>query len=174
MNQYAIVREGAEPEIVDAVIFCDGRAIPLGQRFHPDVIAQMVPYDASTSKGNAAAPTLAGVKDALREAATAERKRVESGGIAYGAMRIATGRDDQDRITSVIVNAERAGIESVDFKAASGWVTADLAALQEIAKAVALHVQACFSAERTHHDAIDALDNVADAVTYNAYAGWPA
>lgn len=95
-------------------------------------------------------------------------------------MRVATGIDDQNRITSVVANAERAGLEEVDFKAAEGWAKVTLIELQAIATAVALHVQACFSAERAHHEAIDALALIADPQerqaaldAYDESQGWP-
>lgn len=94
----------------------------------------------------------------LKAIVTAFRWEVETGGITLPTgVRVATGIDDQNRITSVVANAERAGLDEVDFKAAEGWVKVTLAELQAIATAVALHVQACFSAERAHHEAIDAL-----------------
>lgn len=94
----------------------------------------------------------------LKAIVTAFRREVETGGITLpSGVRVATGIDDQNRITSVVANAERAGLEQVDFKAAEGWAKATLVELQTIATTVALHVQACFSAERAHHEAIDAL-----------------
>lgn len=94
----------------------------------------------------------------LKGIVTAFRWEVETGGITLATgVRVATGIDDQNRITSVVANAERAGLEEVDFKAAEGWAKVTLAELQAIATAVARHVQACFSAERAHHEAIDAL-----------------
>lgn len=94
----------------------------------------------------------------LKEAVTQKRWEVETGGITLPTgVRVATGIDDQNRITSVVANAERAGLDEVDFKAAEGWAKVTLLELQAIATAVARHVQACFSAERVHHEAIDAL-----------------
>lgn len=105
---------------------------------------------------------------------TAKRWEVETGGITCpGGIRVLTGRTDQDRITSVIVNAGAAGIEAVDFKADSGWVQLTLEEVQGIARAVALHVQACFSAERTHHEAIAALATEVEIDAYDVTAGWP-
>ena len=117
----------------------------------------------------------------LKSIVTAFRWEVETGGITLAAgVRVATGIDDQNRITSVVANAERAGLEEVDFKAAEGWAKVTLAELQAIATAVALHVQACFSAERTHHEAIDALALIADPQerqaaldAYDESQGWP-
>lgn len=99
--------------------------------------------------------TVESVKDAI----TNKRWEVETGGIALPTgVSVATGIDDQNRITSVVANAERAGVAEVDFKAGSGWVRVTVAELQSIAAAIALHVQACFSAERAHHEAIDSLE----------------
>lgn len=96
---------------------------------------------------------------AIKAAATQKRWEVETGGITLPTgVSVATGIDDQNRITSVVANAERAGVAEVDFKAGSGWVRVTVAELQSIAAAIALHVQACFSAERAHHEAIDSLE----------------
>ena len=96
--------------------------------------------------------------DAVKAAITQKRWEVETGGIALPTgVSVATGIDDQNRITSVVANAERAGVAEVDFKAGSSWVRVTVAELQSIAAVIALHVQACFSAERLHHEAIDLL-----------------
>ena len=117
---------------------------------------------------------LQGTKDALTARATSLRWEHETGGLTLptGA-RVATGVDDQNRITSVIANAELAGVASVDFKAASGWVTLTLPEVRAIAGAIALHVQACFSAERAHHEAIATLPDLAACDAYDVTAGWP-
>ena len=119
--------------------------------------------------------------DQLKAIVTAFRWKVETGGITLPTgVRVATGIDDQNRITSVVANAERAGLEEVDFKAAEGWAKVTLAELQAIATAVALHVQACFSAERAHHEAIDVIALIADPQerqaaldAYDESQGWP-
>lgn len=110
----------------------------------------------------------------LLAAATTKRWEVETGGVGLpNGIRVGTLKADQDRVTSVIANADLAGVTSVDFKAASGWVTLDMVSVRLIAKAIALHVQACFSAERAHHEAIAALaDEELDA--YDLNTGWPA
>lgn len=118
--------------------------------------------------------TLEGLQTQLAEAATMRRWDVEAGGIVLpSGMRIATAKDDQDRITSVIANAQIARIDSVNFKTASGWATLTLAEVTSIAGAVARHVQACFTAERHHHEAIAALTTLASAQTYDLSTGWP-
>jgi hypothetical protein len=113
-------------------------------------------------------------RQGLRERATARRWEVETGGITLpGGVRVLTGKADQDRITSVIVNATAAGIEAVDFKADSGWVLLNVEELKTVARGIALHVQACFSAERAHHEAINLLATPEAAEAYDITVGWP-
>lgn len=114
------------------------------------------------------------VKERLIEAATAKRWAVETGGMVLpGGVQIATTTEDQNRITSVIANAERAGVLSVDFKASSGWISLSLDELKGIADAIALHVQACFTAERTHHETIALLTTAQDVKDYDVNENWP-
>lgn len=119
--------------------------------------------------------------ESLKVEITALRWQHETGGITLPTgVRVATGIDDQNRITSVIANAQLAGVEKVDFKAASGWVTVTVQELQAIAAAIAVHVQACFTAERVHHEAIDAIaaqyegEALQSALAaYDTQQGWP-
>lgn len=128
-------------------------------------------------------PSAVDLCESAKSAVTALRWLHETGGITLpNGVHVATGIDDQNRITSVIANAELAGVEVVDFKAASGWVSISVADLKAVAAAIALHVQQCFSAERAHHEAIDALaaqhaeDEQALQAALQAYdieQGWP-
>lgn len=121
--------------------------------------------------------------ESLKAEITDLRWQHETGGLTLpSGVRVATGIEDQNRITSVIANAQLAGVEKVDFKAASGWVTVTVQELQAIAAAIAMHVQACFTAERDHHEAIDALaaqyegdaKALQDALAaYETEQGWP-
>ena len=114
------------------------------------------------------------VRASLLQAVSAKRWAVETGGLTLpGGATVGTTIDDQNRITSVIANAQLAGVSSVDFKAQSGWVTLSLEHMRGIAAAIALHVQACFSAERAHHEAINAASD-AELYGYDINAGWPA
>lgn len=121
----------------------------------------------------APAPDLAALQAELRERATALRWQHETGGIVVAGTSVATGIDDQNRINTVLTAERIAGIAVVDFKAASGWVQLPIDQIEAIAAAIAVHVQACFSAERAHHEAIDALVDVAAAEAYDVAAGWP-
>lgn len=109
----------------------------------------------------------------LTNAVTALRWAKETGGLTLpNGITVGTKTEDQNRITTVIANAQLAGVTTVDFKAASGWVTLQLSEVQALAAAIALHVQACFSAERTHHEAIAALNDAA-LDSYDITTGWP-
>lgn len=109
----------------------------------------------------------------LTRAITEKRKQVETGGVTFpNGMTVSTGIDDQNRITSVIANADLSGVTSVDFKAESGWITLSLEQVKGIAIAIALHVQACFTAERNHHQNVDALTDE-ELASYDITTGWP-
>lgn len=119
--------------------------------------------------------------NSLKEDITKKRWEIETGGISLpNGLNVATGIDDQNRITTVVANAERSGIDEFDFKAISGWTRVTLAELQEISSSIARHVQACFSAERAHHEAIDSIALTDDPVlrqaeldSYDTSKGWP-
>ena len=114
------------------------------------------------------------VRADLMDAATSKRWDVMTGGVTLpGGISVGTTIDDQNRVTSVIANAQLAGVESMDFKAQSGWVTLSLDQVRGIAAAVALHVHACYAAERAHHDAIAAASET-ELMAYDINTGWPA
>jgi hypothetical protein len=119
-------------------------------------------------------PSLEELKAALKDAITAHRWAVETGGITLpSGMTVRTEMPDQNRVTSVLANAENAGIETVRFKAVHGFVTIDVATVKVIAKAIALHVQACFAAEGDHIDAVEALQTAEEVLDYDFGTGWP-
>lgn len=116
---------------------------------------------------------LSWLRQTLKSQATAQRWQEETNGITLpNGVRIGTTTEDQNRITSVIANAKLAGVTSVDFKAASGWTTLTIEQVEGLAAAIALHVQACFSVERMHHEDIDSA-SFEDLQSYPVAAGWP-
>lgn len=117
--------------------------------------------------------TLDEIKLDLVTAATAQRWARETGGVELGGVRVGTTLDDQNRISGVLSAIALGGLEAVDFKAASGWVRLTAAQLQGIAQAISGHVQACFSAERAHHEAIAAIDTLEQAGAYDVTQRWP-
>lgn len=109
--------------------------------------------------------------------ATDMRWQVMTGGMTLpNGVQVGTDIDDQNRITSVVANAELAGLtdaDEVDFKAASGWVRISIAEVKQIAGAIGQHVQACYSAERAHHEAIEAIETREEVAAYDVGVGWP-
>ena len=104
---------------------------------------------------------------------TQKRKETEVGGLLFpNGVSIKTSKDDQDRILSVIINAERNGIEEIDFKADSGWVKISVFALRQIAKELTFFVQHCFNAEKMNHEAIDLLTDPVAIVNYSNDLSW--
>jgi hypothetical protein len=113
-------------------------------------------------------------RQALRAQVAERRWALETGGLVLpDGLRVSTKRSDRDALTALLVKAERAGIEGVDFKFDSGWARMSLAELDAVARAIELHVQACFSSERSHHEAIAMLETVAQFDAYDCNAGWP-
>lgn len=117
------------------------------------------------------------VLEELKAQATAIRWRVMTGGMEVGGVSVGTTIDDQNRIMSVVANAALAGLadaDEVDFKASSGWVRVTVAQVKAMAGAIGQHVQACYTAERAHHEAIDLLVTAQELHAYDVNAGWPA
>lgn len=117
------------------------------------------------------------LREAKQEEATAMRWEVMTGGMTLpGGIEVGTDIDDQNRITSVVANAELAGLtdaDEVDFKAVSGWARITIAEVKAIAGVIGQFVQACYSAERAHHDAIAELETREEIVLYDTGQGWP-
>lgn len=118
-------------------------------------------------------PTLDDLKSSLKSSVAAKRYEVETSGIAVDGVALDTSLESQNRITSVIANATVAGVTEVDFKATSGWVHLTIKQVTSIAAAIGLHVQACYTAEKVHDTAIDALETVEAAQAYDITTGWP-
>lgn len=119
------------------------------------------------------ARTLEQIKQDLITAATTARWEHETGGIVIEGVRVGTTLDDQNRLSGVLASITLGGLERVDFKAQSGWVELTAAQLQGIARAISAHVQACFSAERAHHEAIALIESHELAELYDLAGGWP-
>ena len=104
---------------------------------------------------------------------TQKRKETEVGGLLFpNGVSIKTSKDDQDRILSVIINAERNGIEEIDFKADSGWARVSIFALKQIAKELTFFVQHCFNVERMNREAIELLTDPVAIVNYSNDLSW--
>ena len=171
MSRIALIRDGIVANVIEAELeFAESLGYDHAQEAGSAGPGWLL-VDGVLAPPDAPAPslTLEEMKQQLRERATQLRWQHETGGIDIGGVRVPTGIEDQNRIASALIGAPA----TLDFKAESGWVTLTLAELQGIAAAITAHAQACFTAERAHHEAIDALASLEAAGSYDVEAGWP-
>ena len=116
--------------------------------------------------------------DALKSQRLSElaalRYQRETAGITFSNATIETNRESQALITGAWSFSQLNPAVLIDWKGTNGWVQIDAATISAIAGAVATHVQACFSNERVHAEAIAALETSAAVSEYDITAGWPA
>lgn len=89
---------------------------------------------------------------------------------------VSTRVEDQNRITSVLVIAPKAGVETIDFESTTGFVTLTIAELEQISIAIGLRVQALYSASRFHQDLVDTFTQAAqfdDYLSNGIHQNWP-
>ncbi len=100
------------------------------------------------------------VRETLLANLADHRWRIETGGVELpNGARILTDRESQAQLTSAYQSLSMPFVESIDWKAADGWVTVTEAELRPIAQAVAQHVQGCFKAERQVSEQIAAAES---------------
>lgn len=111
----------------------------------------------------------------LRDLA-ATRYTVETAGILLGGAVIRTDEASQAKINGAYSLVQRVPETMVDWKGANGWTQLNAAQMTAIATAAGQHVQACYSAERGHAEALAALaaaEDVEDLIAYDIEDGWP-
>lgn len=80
----------------------------------------------------------------------------ETQGITVDEMLISTTRDSRALIESTFLNLSNGFISTVDFKSANGiFKTLGLTEMTAIASAIAVHVQACFTQEKSYIDQLN-------------------
>lgn len=137
-------------------------------------LSQWADYEYIEQEGQIVPPSLDYLKNQIAQEVTSIRWQHETGGLTLpNGVRILTTKNDQDRVNAVLTNMERYAVTEVDFKTASGWVRASYENVKAIGAAMMQHVQACFTAEKAHHDAIDALASIETVTSYDYATGWP-
>lgn len=116
--------------------------------------------------------SLAALKSAKRAALAALRYAREIAGLPAWGLR--TDRESQALLTGAALAASLDPAYTVDWKTENGWTTLNAAQLLGAAQVVRAHVQACFSNERAHAQAIDALTTPEAVEAYDLSGGWPA
>lgn len=122
--------------------------------------------------------TIEQLKTQKKAAVAKKRYEIETAGITVAGSRIKTDRESRATLTDTWVRVQQAPTVLIDWKGENGWVQLDKAAVESTCDAVGAHVQACFTAERAHHVAIDALaadpaTTGADMDAYDINTGWP-
>jgi hypothetical protein len=125
-------------------------------------------------------PPIGQLKAAKKEALAQRRFEVETGGLMLGGVLVRTDRESQALITGKQLYLDKVPTATeVRWKAESGWVTIPREPFEQIAVAVAEHVQICFDREGELAAAIDAIaeDDEAAARTaldaIDVHAFWP-
>jgi len=102
----------------------------------------------------------------------AYRYQKETAGITLSGIAIETNRESQALINGAWSFSQLNPAVLIDWKAESGWIQIDAATIAAIAGAVATHVQACFSTERIHAEAIAALETSEAVAAYDISTLW--
>lgn len=111
-------------------------------------------------------------QEVLKAQVAAYRYDREIAGINLNGIEILTDRQSQSKVAEAYILLKHGLIASIDWKSASGWIMLDLAFMEGIATIVGMYIQQCFSAEKAHSLAIDAL-TLEEAPTYDVTANWP-
>ncbi|MEN6375559.1 MAG: DUF4376 domain-containing protein [Smithella sp.] len=115
---------------------------------------------------------LATIPNKLAELA-AYRFAKETAGITINGAIIRTDLESQAMINGAVAYANLNPTALIDWKAANGWVQIDKDTVIAVGNAVGAHVQACYSRERVHAEAIAALTTPAEILVYDFTTGWP-
>lgn len=109
-----------------------------------------------------------------KEVLAALRYEKETSGITVGGAPIRTDRTSQALINGAYSYSLLNTAVVIDWKTTSGvWIQIDAPTIAAIAGSVAAHVQACFSAEKAHAQALGGLTTAAEIAAYDLNTGWP-
>lgn len=142
-------------------------------RFHPSirwlaVPEALVPFanHAYVAVGDAIEPpSLDYLREQLKTRLAAVRFDTETGGVALAdGSRVLTDRESQAQLSSAYQSLIQPFVDSIDWKAATGWVTVTEPELRPIAQAVARHVQGCFTAERRVSEQVETAGTAEELV----------
>lgn len=102
------------------------------------------------------------------------RWQKETEGITLNGVGIKTDRESQSLLNGALKLFDlNPSLLAIDWKGENGWVQVDKATLEAVGLAVGAHVQACFSREKAHATAIEALTAIDDIEAYDITTGWP-
>lgn len=108
-------------------------------------------------------------KASLKSRVSAHRKKIQACGVTLSVGQ-SFSAEECDALRSILSSGAP---KSIDFKSSSGWLCLTCEQVSEACAQAARHTQECFSAQRAHETAIDALETAAAIKGYNILAGWP-
>ena len=113
----------------------------------------------------------------LKERTTAQREKVEKGGITVNGNHIKTDSESQAKLTGALAFVGRSPQRQIKWKGADNAFTVlNKAQIEAISDAVGEFVALCYDAEAAHYDSIDALlttDECTAYLTNTLTTGWP-
>ena len=120
------------------------------------------------------------VKQIIKNKISTLRKEKQAAGITVLGSSIDTDAESLNMISSAFVTLEKNYNGNTNFPSSIEWktknnefLTVDYSSMESIASATSTYVEGCFSAEKQHFDAINALANVTDANNYDYEQFWP-
>lgn len=120
--------------------------------------------------------SLHALKRVKKEEITQHRWDILTGGVTLpNGIKVGTTNDDQNRISSVVAHSHLAGLSQssiIDFKAKEGWVKLTIEELEQIVGIIGVHVQKCYSTEKTLHDNVDLLATLEDVASFDVSTNW--
>lgn len=164
----AVIAETDDPNYIPPVGY---RAVPVPDDFYFETTNEWV-WNGTALVRDPALILARKKADRLSELA-AYRYEKETSGITLNGVAIETNRESQALINGAWSFSQLNPAVLIDWKGANGWIQIDAATIAAIAGAVATHVQACFSTERVHAEAIAALETSEAVQSYDITGGWP-
>ncbi len=119
-------------------------------------------------------PTLEEIRTAKLASLAAYRWQRETAGITVGGVVIKTDRESQSLLNGALKLFDLDPVlGGIDWKGENRWVLVNKATLEAVGLAVGAHVQACFTREKVHAEAIEALTTAEAIEAYDFTTGWP-
>ena len=91
------------------------------------------------------------------EELAAHRYNVETSGITVNGLRVKTDRESQAQLNGAYSTLKAGFITETPWKAEGAWVPVTLETIEPVARAVALHVNQCFTAEEIVENQLRAI-----------------
>jgi hypothetical protein len=121
-----------------------------------------------------ALPTLSELRTAKLQQLANKRWSVETGGMTFNGMPLATDVVSQTKYIGAVVGAQLDPTVILNWKLSDGsFVTLDATAITTVAVAVRAHIQACFDREAELQTLIDAAVDQTELDSIDINMGWP-